>query len=194
MIKQYHELGLVSDICLDKTYKAGTIKFKSRNPRFKWEQEFRIRRKNPRMLFVSPAPQFTGYMWTASLTWLFVTGLLILVVYIIAHCSSLNRTTFFSLYVCCPVLDLTLFKTKVESEDPDAILPVLPDAVKIEPNDNGVDVNIKVKRRTRPLWKEKKMTSFSHMLPTACIHNSSTCPNICELESYSRAYWETRYR
>jgi hypothetical protein len=28
-------------------------------------------------------------------------------VYIIAHCSSLNRTTFFSLYVCCPVLDLT---------------------------------------------------------------------------------------
>jgi hypothetical protein len=62
MIKQYHELGLVSDICLDKTYKAGTIKFKSRNPRFKWEQEFRIRRKNPRMLFVSPAPQFTGYM------------------------------------------------------------------------------------------------------------------------------------
>jgi hypothetical protein len=58
--------------------------------------------------YVSPAPQFTRYMWNASLTWLFVTGLLILVVYIIAHCSSLNRTTFFSLYVrCCPVLDLT---------------------------------------------------------------------------------------
>jgi hypothetical protein len=29
-------------------------------------------------------------------------------VYIIAHCSSLNRRTFFSLYLrCCPVLDLT---------------------------------------------------------------------------------------
>jgi hypothetical protein len=38
---------------------------------------------------------------------LFVTGLLILIVYIIAHCSSLNRTTFFSVYVCRPVLDLT---------------------------------------------------------------------------------------
>jgi hypothetical protein len=32
-----------------------------------------------------------------------------LVVYRIAHCSSLNRTTFFSLHVrCCPVLDLTV--------------------------------------------------------------------------------------
>jgi hypothetical protein len=29
-------------------------------------------------------------------------------VYIIALCSSINTTTFFSLYVhCCPVLDLT---------------------------------------------------------------------------------------
>jgi hypothetical protein len=36
-------------------------------------------------------------------------ALLILVVYIIALCSSFNTTTFFSLHVsCCPVLDLTL--------------------------------------------------------------------------------------
>jgi hypothetical protein len=67
-----------------------------------------MKEKRLAMLDVSLAPQFTRYMWTASLKWLFVTGLLILVVYIIAHCSSLNRTTFFSLYVCCPVSDLTL--------------------------------------------------------------------------------------
>jgi hypothetical protein len=39
----------------------------------------------------------------------FVTCLLISVVYIIALCSSINTTTFFSLYVrCCPALDLTV--------------------------------------------------------------------------------------
>jgi hypothetical protein len=38
-----------------------------------------------------------------------VTCFVISVVYIIALCSSSNRTTFFSLYVyCCPVLDLTV--------------------------------------------------------------------------------------
>jgi hypothetical protein len=80
------------------------------------------------MQAVSPAPQFMGTC-TASLMSHFVTCLLILVVYIIALCSSINRTTFFSLYVhCCPVLDLTqaivvpctvveaLCKTLVESE------------------------------------------------------------------------------
>jgi hypothetical protein len=56
---------------------------------------------------VSPAPQFMGTC-TASLMSHFVTCLLISVVYIIALCSSINTTTFFSLYVrCCPVLDLT---------------------------------------------------------------------------------------
>jgi hypothetical protein len=39
-------------------------------------------------------------MWAASLTWLFVTCLLISVVYIVALCSSTNTTAFFSLYVC----------------------------------------------------------------------------------------------
>jgi hypothetical protein len=44
----------------------------------------------------------------ASLTSHFVTCLLISVVYIIALCSSINTTTFFSLCVrCCPVKDLT---------------------------------------------------------------------------------------
>jgi hypothetical protein len=64
--------------------------------------------KQSTMLAVSPAPQFMGTC-TASLMSHFVTCLLILVVYIIALCSSINTTTFFSLYVrCCPVLDLTL--------------------------------------------------------------------------------------
>jgi hypothetical protein len=90
---------------LRDTYRAGTIKFKSRNPRFKWEQEFRIRRKNPRMLF----------------------------------------------------------KTKVESEDPDATLPVLPDAVKIEPNENGVYVNIKVEEEDEALVEgEEDDVLFAH--------------------------------
>jgi hypothetical protein len=57
---------------------------------------------------VSPAPQFMGTC-TASLMSHFVTCLLISVVYIIALCSSINTTIFFSLYVhCCPVLDLTV--------------------------------------------------------------------------------------
>jgi hypothetical protein len=61
-----------------------------------------------RIALVSPAPQFMGTC-TASLMSHFVTCLLILVVYIIALCSSINTTTFFSLYVrCCPVLDLTV--------------------------------------------------------------------------------------
>jgi hypothetical protein len=47
---------------------------------------------------VSPAPQFMGTC-TASLMSHFVTCLLISVVYIIALCSSINTTTFFSLYV-----------------------------------------------------------------------------------------------
>jgi hypothetical protein len=56
---------------------------------------------------VSPAPQFMGTC-TAPLMSHFVTCLLISVVYIIALCSFINTTTFFSLYVhCCPVLDLT---------------------------------------------------------------------------------------
>jgi hypothetical protein len=56
-----------------------------------------------------PSTSVHGYMWTASL---FVTCLLILVVYIIALCSSINTITFFSLYVrCCPLKDLTLLMT-----------------------------------------------------------------------------------
>ena len=49
---------------------------------------------------VSPAPQFTGYMCTASLTSFFIACLFILVVYIIALCSSINTTTFCRFYVC----------------------------------------------------------------------------------------------
>jgi hypothetical protein len=55
--------------------------------------------------YCQPGTSVHGYMWTASL---FVTCLLILIVYIIARCSSINTTTFFSLCVrCCPVKDLT---------------------------------------------------------------------------------------
>jgi hypothetical protein len=64
-----------------------------------------------RIALVSPAPQFMGTC-TASLMSHFVTCLLIFVVYIIALCSSINTTTFFSLYVRgCPVLDLTALNT-----------------------------------------------------------------------------------
>jgi hypothetical protein len=53
-----------------------------------------------------PGTSVHGYMWTASL---FVTCLLILVVYIIALCSSINTITFISLCVrCYPVPDLTV--------------------------------------------------------------------------------------
>jgi hypothetical protein len=47
-------------------------------------------------------------MRTASLTSLFVTCLLILVVYIIALCSSINTTTFCFLHVCS-ILTPTLY-------------------------------------------------------------------------------------
>jgi hypothetical protein len=59
-----------------------------------WKIVFLLMLTDMTLLFVSPAPQFTEYMWTAFLTWLFVTCLLILVVYIIALCSSFNTTTF----------------------------------------------------------------------------------------------------
>jgi len=53
-----------------------------------------------RLACVSPAPQFTGYMCTASLTSFFIACLIILVVYMIALCSSINTTTFCLFYVC----------------------------------------------------------------------------------------------
>jgi hypothetical protein len=62
---------------------------------------------------------------TASLMSHFVTCLLISVVYIIALCSSINTTTFFSLYVrCCLVLDLTADKTLRCPADEDVLHPV----------------------------------------------------------------------